>query len=433
MKSLKEMKARLAELKSEGRGILDAAEAAKRDLTADEERRFQGIEADIEALNGEVDKAQRAHDRRLNMEGAATPADSRVEVGVDRASLNPTAGFHSLADFATCVKAAHPATPNAKIDPRLSAMYQAAPSGYQREGAAAEGYQVPPEFRDRIWELVYEQDNLMSEVAAEPTNSNQVTDLQDESTPWGSTGVKAVWRSEAKQMSPTGREDAKPRIVKLDELYAFVLASDELLEDAPRLNSRLGVKAAEAIAWTIDEAIINGNGVGKPLGYMRSGALVTVNKEAGQAAGTVVAANLVKMFSRMLGSSIPRAHWRINSDVLPSLITMTLGDQPIWTPPASGLINAPGGMLLGRPVRLSEHNETLGTLGDIQLIDPKGYYALRKEGGVKFATSIHLYFDYGLQAFRWTVRLGGQPHLSAPVSPAKGSTTKSHFVTLEAR
>ena len=90
-------------------------------------------------------------------------------------------------------------------------------------------------------------------------------------------------------------------------------------------------------------------------------------------------------------------------------------------------------VLLGRPIRFSEHCKTLGTVGDIQLVDPKGYYALTKAGGIKFASSIHLYFDYGLQAFRWTIRLGGQPHLAAPVSPANGSTTKSHFVALATR
>ena len=38
-----------------------------------------------------------------------------------------------------------------------------------------------------------------------------------------------------------------------------------------------------------------------------------------------------------------------------------------------------------------------------------------------------------LRAFRWIFRVGGQPVLSAPVSPAKGSATKSHFVVLDDR
>ena len=56
-----------------------------------------------------------------------------------------------------------------------------------------------------------------------------------------------------------------------------------------------------------------------------------------------------------------------------------------------------------------------------------------KTGGVKFAASIHLFFDFAVNAYRWMFRIGGQPILSAPVSPAKGSDTESHFVTLATR
>jgi Phage capsid family. len=101
--------------------------------------------------------------------------------------------------------------------------------------------------------------------------------------------------------------------------------------------------------------------------------------------------------------------------------------------PANGLAEAPGGFLLGLPIRFSEFASTVGDLGDIQLISPRGYYGVRRAEGVRFASSIHLYFDYATEAFRWTFRYGGQPHLSAPVSPANGSATKSHFVTLAAR
>lgn len=432
MKSLKALKSREAELKADGKSMLDAAEKAGRDLSAEEETRFAAIERDLEALSTEIEAAEKAAERRRRMDGVAIPGSPRVQVGDDRSTLDPRAGFQSLAEFARAVQRAHPQTPNGSVDPRLSSMYQAAPTGYMREGGSNDGYMVPAEYRDRIWELVFEGQGLVNQIDAEPTTSNQVNDLADETTPWGSTGIKAFWRSEAGQMAAT-RPSVLPRSLALHELYAFVTASEELLEDAPRLNARLEGKAAEAINWKLDDSIVNGDGVGKPLGFMKSAALVSVAKEAGQAAATLVAANVVKMFARMLPQGIARAQWRINSDVIPQLATMTLGDQPIWTPPASGFTQAPGGFLLGRPIVLSEYNETIGTKGDVQLIDPKGYYGLRKAGGIKFASSIHLYFDYGLQAFRWTVRFGGQPHLSAPVTPNKGTATKSHFVTLDTR
>src|SRR5690606_26490522 len=116
--------------------------------------------------------------------------------------------------------------------------------------------------------------------------------------------------------------------------------------------------------------IMWGNGVGQPLGYMNSGALVEVAKESTQSAGTVVAENVANMYARMLGDGISRAVWFVNSDVLPQLFTMTLGNQPIWTPPATGFANAPGGFLFGRPIVPTEHCETVGTKGDIQFVDP---------------------------------------------------------------
>ncbi len=47
--------------------------------------------------------------------------------------------------------------------------------------------------------------------------------------------------------------------------------------------------------------------------------------------------------------------------------------------------------------------------------------------------SMHLWFDQGATAFRWTFRIGGQPWLSAPISRKNGSNTLSHFVALQTR
>jgi HK97 family phage major capsid protein len=92
------------------------------------------------------------------------------------------------------------------------------------------------------------------------------------------------------------------------------------------------------------------------------------------------------------------------------------------------------GRLLGYPIMFTEHAQSLGTPGDITCMNLAGYYSATKaQGGVDFASSIHLYFDQGLTAFRWTFRLTGQPYLSQPVAPANGSNTKSHFVAMAAR
>jgi HK97 family phage major capsid protein len=48
----------------------------------------------------------------------------------------------------------------------------------------------------------------------------------------------------------------------------------------------------------LDDAIINGTGAGMPLGVLNAGCLVSVTKESGQKADTIVAENAVKMYHR---------------------------------------------------------------------------------------------------------------------------------------
>lgn len=419
---------RQADLKAEGRELLNTLKTEARDATEDEDNRLQAIEQELDTLATEI----AAEEKRLQREAAMAPdAGPRVSGGervIDKAA---NGGFDDIAEFAAAVKDACVPGSGAQMDERLQAMYRAAPTNYHREGGSSDGYMVPPTFREEIWELVFNDDDILNSVDLEPTNGNQVEMLADESTPWGASGVQAKWRSEGGQMTPS-RLTTEGRTVKLHELYAFVLATEELVNDAPRLGNRLTRKAAQAIRWKASDAILYGTGTGQPLGYMNSGALVSVAKDSGQAADTISTTNVLNMYSRLLAMDGAQPYWLCNRDTVPQLATLTIGDQPVWMPP-NGLMNAPGGFLMGYPVRWSEHAKTLGDQGDIQLINPMGYYAANKRSGISFASSIHLYFDYGIEAFRWTFRLGGQPYLSAPVSPANGSTTKSHFVTLDER
>lgn len=417
-----------AELVAEGKGILAAAEQENRALTPEEAARDDAISARLEAIGGELGRIERDRERQRTVEAVPNPNAGPVITQIrDRVEDDRQRGFANLADFALSVRGA--SMPGGMVDERLR--YSAAPTNYHQETGSSDGYMVPPAFREAIWELVFNGTDVLGLVTPEPTSGNQVELLADETTPWGATGVQAYWRSEGSQMTAS-RLSTEPRTVKLHELYALVLATGELLADAPRLNDRLTRQAARAIRYKASNAIVNGTGVGQPLGWFNSGALVTQAKEGSQTADTINATNIVKMFSRLQGN-IGSAVWLINQDAFPQLPLMTIGNQPVYMAP-NGLMSAPGGLLLGRPVLFCEHCATLGDLGDIQLVDPSGYYAVNKAGGgLDFASSIHLYFDYNVEAFRWLFRFGGQPYLSTAVSPDNGSNTRSHFVVLQAR
>jgi HK97 family phage major capsid protein len=350
-------------------------------------------------------------------------------------NVDPRFGFKDLGHMALTVR---DAVVNGRHSPLLDAIKSGAVynagTGFAQDTNSTEGWEVAPEFKAAIWDLTFEGTDLMGLLEMEPTNSNSVEMGKDETTPWGSTGVQALWRVEAETMTATSMALSGVR-TELNELYAFVAATEELLNDAPRLQDRLTKKAAAAIEWVGSEGFYGGDGVGKPLGFTRSPALITVSKESGQAAGTLNVTNIAKMYSQLYVGNGANVLWLGNSTILTQLIQLVIGNVPVWLPMNEGFKGKPGGNLLGIPLMFTEHNSGLGALNDLILVNLAGYYSAKRSGGPEYAESIHIYFDTGKKAFRWTFRIGGRPILSGAIQPptGKNGVAKSHFVNLQAR
>ena len=416
-------------LVAEGEKIFAVAEKDGRDLTDAEKARDDEIDTELKALDEKIQREERQRERVRNAPTAvdgnvAAQARSMVSGMRDRAADDELYGFGSAAEFG---RAVHAASVGGYVDQRL---FGAAPDATMRETGSAEGYLVPPAMRDAIWEHVFDDEGIVQLFDPEPTSSNAVTFIADEDAPWGDGGVVARWRAEAQKMEPSKFAQGE-RTTKLNDLYAFVLATEELLEDAPLLESRITKRAGQAIQWEAGEALLFGDGTGKPLGALKGNSVVTVAKDSGQAAGTITLKNIANMYAAAINPQ--GAFWLMSAALLPQLIELNMGGNLIWTPPSTGITGAPGGYLLGRPIRYSEHAEAPGSVGDISLLNPQGYHAITKSSGVKFASSIHLFFDYNIRAFRWTFRLGGQPIMSKPLAAAKGGLQRSYAVTLAER
>ena len=176
---------------------------------------------------------------------------------------------------------------------------------------------------------------------------------------------------------------------------------------------------SEEFGFKIDDAIVNGTGAGQPLGIMNASGTVQVNKETGQAADTVIAENIDKMWSRLWARSRANAVWLINQGVEPELYNMYrpvgTGGIPAYMPP-NGLSQSPYGSLLGRPVIPIEQCDTIGDAGDILLVDLSQYLLIDK-GGIQSATSIHVQFTTDETAFRFVYRIDGQPSWHSALTP----------------
>jgi HK97 family phage major capsid protein len=226
--------------------------------------------------------------------------------------------------------------------------------------------------------------------------------------------------------------------MRLNKLMALVPVTDELLEDAPGLDSYLRAKAPQKMQSKLNTAIVRGTGAGQPLGIMNAGSLVTVSKESGpQTADTVVYPNIVKMWSRLYAPCRRNAIWIINQDIEPQLLSLAFlasASSPVPAyMPANGLSDSPFATLMGRPVVPVEACSTLGDVGDIMLVDFSQYMALTKGTDIRVDISMHLYFDQGLQAYRFTFRVAGQPWWGSTITPEFGSATRSWAVALETR
>src|SRR4029079_18165351 len=93
----------------------------------EEEARFAAIELELTELAAQIASAEQLADRRRAMHtstaigGGVTLPQSQIQVGVQRESLDPRAGFASVAEFGRAVMRGSAGAPNFAIDARLRA------------------------------------------------------------------------------------------------------------------------------------------------------------------------------------------------------------------------------------------------------------------------------------------------------------------------
>lgn len=365
-------------------------------------------------------------------------AHSGIDVTVDEGDRK----FKSLGEQLIAVKDAYT---HGKMDARLRSKVVDAEgislkaTGLSENIPADGGFLMEQEFIPTLLEKTYTFGVLASKVTRIQVgpNSNGVKIPAVDESSLASTrfgGVVAYWKAEA--ASKTASQPHFRQIsLELKKLIGMCYATDELLQDGVALESWIMKAFPMEFGFKLDDAIINGTGVGQPTGILTSPCLVSVAIESGQGATTIMFENVKKMRSRLFGPSRQNSVWLINQDIEPELQGMSLavgtGGIPVYLP-ANGVSAQPYDTLFGRPVLPIWQCATLGTLGDIMLVDLSQYIMIEK-GGIQSASSIHIKFDYDETAFRFVMRVDGQPWWSSALTPYKGSNTQSPFIALAAR
>ncbi len=356
------------------------------------------------------------------------PAGS-ITGGMLAGAKKGTHGFRNMGEFALAAKAAK--LQPGSTDDRL----KNAPTTYGSESVNEDGgFAVPPDFRTAIMQRVEGEDSIFSMVDVQPVSGNKLSLPQDSEAPWDtSQGIQFNWVGEGKVI-PQSKPKLDDLEMKLHKLAALVPLTDELVEDAPALSSWLMRKAPEKLTSVLNNVIIDGDGIAKPMGMLRSGSKIAVSSNSGT--GKVTAADISAMWGRLYAKLRGRAVWLINQDVEAQLQMLVMPGTnpsvPLYVPPG-GFSERPYATLLGRPVYSFEAMKEVGTEGDIMLVDPSQYLAGIKGGqsGLRTDVSMHLYFDTDHLAFRFIMRVGGQSYWKTPIARQNGGNTLSNIITIE--
>ena len=331
------------------------------------------------------EETQREMERKAALEKQPDPA---AEMDRLLSRSQPKAPEKRFESFGSQLQAVAGAAMSGTADPRL---IWAAASGANETVPSDGGYLVQKDFSTELMALAHEMGQLLSRVRRIPLSSNsngiKLPAIDETSrvngSRWG--GVRTYWANEADTVAA-----CKPKFrqieLDLNKLMGIAYATEEILRDASALETVMKQAFAEEITFSVEDAIVQGDGTGKPLGYLNSPALVTVAKETcSQAAASVIVDNVLKMYSRLPLRSKLNAVWLINAEIEPTLYQHGAGLAAsavanLYRPPGVDAPNmgSPFGTLLGRPVIPMEYAAALGTVGDIQLVDLQPVLAHRQ-------------------------------------------------------
>ena len=451
--TIEQMRALVAALVAKAQAITAKLEAESREPTDEEQTELTTILADhakaktdLEAAEARAKVVSQVNDLVApaapaagagRQTAAALPAGSdpvNVRVISEPHEGDPTSGYSTPAAFMLDVLQAglRPGNP-AAITERLRPL-AAAGSDEQSEFADPYGgFLVPEAFTPNLRMITAEADPMAGRVTSIPMSAPAISfpaRVDKTHTSSVSGGLTVSRRAEA-DTSASSRIEFEKITLQATGLFGISYATEELLTDSPiSFASLISQGFSDEFSSKIIDERINGTGVGQFTGVLNAPCVISVAKETGQAADTIVYQNIIKMYARLWGKN--NGVWICNHNCLPQLMQMTLdvgtGGVPMWQ--TSAVPGTPG-TLIGLPVIPTEYTKTVGDKGDLILGNWSQYIEGTRQT-LTGAESIHVRFTTAERTFRFTMRNDAAPWWRSALTPKNGDTL-SPFVVLAAR
>ncbi|HUW33067.1 MAG TPA: phage major capsid protein, partial [Planctomycetota bacterium] len=403
----------------------------KPEQTAEDMKVVNSVCDDIEEITALIEGQERSE---RTIASLRAPAGDHADPGAP--GNGEQRGFKSFGEYLQAVaRAATPrggelaGLPCGVYDRRLASMDpELRSSGMEETLPSSGGFLVQKDFSNDLFTKAHDAAIVWNKTRQIPisgrSNGLKIPGIDEVSridgSRWG--GITTYWLDEGGT-----KTSSKPKFMlielNLHKLIGLCYATDELLEDAGALEAVVRQGFVEEFSFKMDDAVIRGTGAGQPLGILPSPSVVNFTRSS---AGTICDTDVMGMWARLWPGSQANAEWYTNVEVLPSMMAMTLGAAgyvPLWLP-ANQLYGSPNMTLMGKPLHVIEQAAAEGTNGDLMLLDLSQYVTIAK-GGMQAASSIHVQFVTDETAFRFVIRIDGQPLWNNSLTPYKGTDTVS--------
>lgn len=360
----------------QAKGLLDAAAAEKRDLTAEESETFDRINADLDAKDARIKSILDAEERTRSIE------ESRARAGV-AANLG-----------------GEPVTPDVDRDDQLvrSLLRGDIRQARFEKRAITKGSatMVPTSVYDRIVEHLV-QANVVRNLATVLTTSSGESLAVPKSTAFSTASIVG----EAAQASASDPTLATTTLGAY-KYVVLVQLSNELANDSSiDVGGFLARQAGIAIGVATRGHMTTGDGSSKPFGIVTRA--TTGVTGATSVSGAFTADNLIDL-RYSVGAAYtaqPGVAWMMNSTAMAAARKLKDSqNRYLFEPGLNGNVDS----LLGFPVQINDSMANPATSAKSVLFGHIPSYFIREVNGIDVAVSDDFAFDYSVRTFRVTLR-----------------------------
>lgn len=439
--NIKELRQKKADL---AKAALDLnASAGENDFSVEQQTEYDKLKTDIEATNGRIGRAE----DQIELEREAAEAEVETKKGIYKSGAaqvkaryedDPLHGFKDAQDFLMAVMESDISK---CIDGRLvpfkaPGRFQAT-AGSDEQGVyspAIGGFLVPVSVAPGIMTTDPEMDMLAGRITNLPMASPKVliNARVDKNHSSSVSGGLTVARKDETSAATSSRMSFEQIEMNVHAIFGVAYATEEILSDSPQsFVALLNAGFRDEFASNRMDERLNGSGTGEFLGVLsgNNSAKISITKETGQKAATIVTENIDKMAARCWGYT--NAIWLANQTTRPQLRGLS---RVVGT--GGSVVNyfdISGGQetLDGRPIFFTEHAKALGTVGDL-ILGNWSQYLYGTYQPLQQAESVHVRFLEHERVFKFWLRDDAMPWWSSVMTPKNGDTL-APWVTLNTR